>query len=61
MKETIYQEEGYKSRSHYLECLAEDFEVELSDVCALASILGADEDFDGLVVALEDMLDLQGE
>ena len=61
MNKTIYQEEGYKSRSHYLECLAEDFEVELSDVCALASILGADEDFDGLVVALEDMLDLQGE
>ncbi len=54
---TIYQENGYKNRQDYLKCLAEDYDVRLYDVQMLASLLGPDEDFDGLVNAVEDMLD----
>ena len=50
----IYQENGYNSRSDYLECLADDFGVDLDTVQALADLLGQDEDFDGLVSSLED-------
>jgi hypothetical protein len=51
---TIYTENGYESRAHYLRCLAEENDVPLSTVHALASILGPSEDFDGLVTSLED-------
>ena len=51
---SIYTEEGYTSRRDYLECLAEDFGVPASTVFMLASMLGPDEDFDGLVCAVED-------
>ena len=51
----IYQEEGYKSRRDYLDSLAEDFGIDKQTVYALASIFGSNEDFDGLVTALEDM------
>lgn len=50
----IYQKNGYLSRKHYLECLAEDFDIEISFVEFLADINGPSEDFDGLVVSLED-------
>lgn len=49
-----YQENGYKNRKEYLECLAEDFDCTVDTVLALAEVLGEDEDFDGLVSALED-------
>jgi hypothetical protein len=54
MAENIYEKNGYKNRSDYLECLAEDYEVPEDVVFALASALGANEDFDGLVSELED-------
>jgi hypothetical protein len=54
---TIYQEEGYKSRRDYLECLAEDIGVDKKTVFMLAELLGPDEDFDGLVTSLEDYAD----
>ena len=54
---TVYQEMGYKSRRDYLECLADDFGLELAEVVALASMLGPSEDFDGLVTSLEDYSD----
>ena len=50
----IYQENGYKNRKEYLECLADDFGIELQTVLELAAILGPNEDFDGLVTMLED-------
>lgn len=53
--QTIYQENGYESREEYLQCLAEDYGVELETVESLAMMLGPNEDFDGLVVALEDI------
>lgn len=52
---TVYQDNGYKNRKDYLECLAEDYGVEKDVVFALASMLGSTEDFDGLINALEDI------
>ena len=54
MDENIYQQNGYADRDDYLTCLAEDYEVSIEDVYSLAEILGENEDFDGLVCALED-------
>jgi hypothetical protein len=50
----IYQERGYKDRDDYLTQLAEDNGADLEAVFALADMLGPDEDFDGLVVSVED-------
>ena len=55
MEENIYQKKGYKNRKDYLECLAADYCVPLDTVYALASLLGKNEDFDGLISSLEDM------
>lgn len=52
--ETVYIDKGYKSRSHYLKSLSEEHDVPLNDVVALADLLGPSEDFDGLIVQLED-------
>lgn len=49
-----YQREGYENRQAYLVSLADDTGVDLDIVMALADMLGADEDFDGLVTSLED-------
>lgn len=49
-----YLEYGAESRAEYLEMLADDYDLPLSTVRALADVLGPSEDFDGLVTALED-------
>ena len=54
---SIYTEEGYKNRRDYLDTLAADFGLPTATVYALAGILGPSEDFDGLVMALEDAAD----
>jgi hypothetical protein len=51
---SIYTQEGYNNRRHYLECLAQDMNVDEHIVFALADILGPSEDFDGLITSLED-------
>lgn len=51
---SIYTENGYEDRGDYLQSLAEEFEVDLDVVITLASILGSEEDFDGLRTSLED-------
>lgn len=53
-QKTIYQENGYRDRKHYLECLAEDTGHKLFTVLAIANLLGPEEDFDALVTTLED-------
>lgn len=53
-EQSIYTANGYKSRRHYLECLAEDNGVDLEVVLTLASLMGPNEDFDGLVVEIQD-------
>ena len=55
LKENIYQENGYADRDDYLNCLSEDYGVSIEDVYSLAEMLGENEDFDGLVSALEDI------
>ncbi len=50
-----YQAAGYANRREYLESLCEDYPRDT--VYLLAGILGASEDFDGLVTALEDEFD----
>lgn len=57
MSNDIYQMNGYKDRNDYLRLLAEDFGVDLDTVKALADLLGPNEDFDGLVSQLEDLVD----
>ena len=54
----VYQENGYKNRNDYLNCLSEEFNVPITTVLSLASLLGPNEDFDGLVMALEDAEDM---
>jgi len=49
-----YTDHGYENRQAYLESLAEDIGVDLQTVLMMADLLGADEDFDGLVTSLED-------
>jgi len=51
---TVYQENGYDNRRHYLKSLAEDYGVSYQDVLLIADMYGSSEDFDGLVMALED-------
>ncbi len=54
---TIYQEHGFNTRKEYLINLADDFGLPVSEVFAIASLLGSSEDFDGLICALEDRAD----
>ena len=55
MHKNIYQENGYADRDDYLTCLSEDYGVPIESVYSLAEMLGENEDFDGLVSALEDI------
>ena len=50
----IYQENGYKDRKDYFNYLAAELDVPITTVLLLADMLGQNEDFDGLVSALED-------
>lgn len=50
----VYQEHGYYNREDYLRCLSEDWDMPFMTVKMLANMLGPEEDFDGLVTALED-------
>jgi hypothetical protein len=50
----VYVEQGYKNRRDYLESLSIDYDVPLDVVLSLAHLLGPNEDFDGLVVAVDD-------
>ena len=50
----VYQANGYKDRKDYLKSLAEDFDMDYKDVVMIATTLGENEDFDGLITSLED-------
>ena len=55
MTSNVYKRNGYNSREDYLDSLAEEYGVAKMAVISLAEMLGPNEDFDGLVNALEDM------
>lgn len=54
-KNNIYQQNGYKDRVDYLQSVAEDYGTDMMIVSSMAEILDDDEDFDGLISALEDI------
>ncbi len=54
MRNDIYKQKGFKNRSEYLYSLAEEYDCGEDTVFALASVLGRDEDFDGLISSIED-------
>ena len=54
MDENIYQQNSYADRDNYLTCLSEDYGVSIEDVYSFSEMLGENEDFDGLICALED-------
>jgi hypothetical protein len=51
-KEDVYSQNGFANREEYLDSLREEYGAELVDV--LTSVLPPSEDFDGLIVELED-------
>ena len=53
----IYKEHGYRNRMDYFKALVEEYDADLELVTTLADVLGEEEDFDGLVVMLEDLHD----
>lgn len=50
----VYILNGYKGREDYLRSLADNFGMNYITVKQMADLLGESEDFDGLVVAIED-------
>lgn len=50
----IYKENGYTNRGVYLNRLSEDYGIQLDTVLDFADLLGPEEDFDGLIDALDD-------
>ena len=54
MSNNIYIKRGYTDRNDYLESLSDEYGVDIFSVHALADMLGPNEDFDGLINALED-------
>lgn len=55
MAPDVYRRYGYTSRDDYLNSLAEEYGVAKIVVLSIAEMLGPNEDFDGLINALEDM------
>ena len=51
-KENIYQSMGFTNRKEYLDSLSVEYGSEM--VYSFAECLGATEDFDGLIVQLDD-------
>lgn len=50
---SIYQEKGFQDRDQYLECVSDEFQIELEEVEEIAFELGPEEDFSGLIAELE--------
>lgn len=55
---TIYTEHGYRNRDEYLRDVALGHGVPLRVVLMTADLLGPNEDFDGLISAMEDYAEL---
>ena len=55
---TIYTEKGFRDRHEYLRELALTYGIPVGFVLTLADLLGPNEDFDGLVMGLEDYADM---
>lgn len=53
---SIYERNGYEDRNHYLEVLALEYGLDFESVYFLAQMLGEGDDFDGLLIAIENYL-----
>lgn len=51
---STYTELGYENRLDYLKTLSKDYEVPYKVVVMMATMLGSNEDFDGLLTMIED-------
>jgi len=60
-KKEVYAANGYKDRGDYLDSLADDRGIDRMSVDIIADVLGESEDFDGLISALDDFDDFEGE
>ena len=62
---SIYTDKGYENRTHYLEDLAVEHGLPIEAVQFTADMNGPTEDFDGLLIALEDfrtqLIEIYGE
>lgn len=54
ISQASYELHGFKDRMEYLESLAYDYGICLADVLIMADMLGPSEDFDGLIMMIED-------
>ena len=52
---TAYIENGYTDREHYLRTLAKEYDISYNRVLRISDILGKEEDFYQLIIALDDM------
>ena len=50
----IYREHGFENREAYLADLADEYGVDVQVLYMVADLLGPNEDFDGLVSAVQD-------
>jgi hypothetical protein len=57
LMDNVYQEHGYKDRNEYLVSLSEEYSMPQQNILFLAEMLGENDDFDGLINALEDYED----
>jgi len=51
---SIYRDHGFHDRRDYLRALADEYDVPYYVVLHVYEILGPGEDFDGLIIALQD-------
>jgi len=54
---SVYIDNGYSNRADYLTSLADEYDVPEDIVTMVAELLGPNEDFDGLVVEIQDYVD----
>jgi hypothetical protein len=52
---SAYIDNGYADREHYLRCMADDYNIPYKKVKQMANIFGEEEDFDALIIALDDL------
>ena len=54
---SVYTEHGYENRTDYLTCIADEYDITYKVIKSLADELGKNEDFDGLISAVEDYME----
>jgi len=50
----VYQANGFKNRNEHLSNLSDIYDIPLCELCCISELFGENEDFDGLVAAVQD-------